>query len=143
MEMIVIIVIISVTATGLFSVLVLGVGHSADPMLRVQAIAVAQGYLEEVLLKSYNDPDGLPDAGGRANYDDVMDYNGLNDTAGALDQFGNPLVGLGLYNVSVTVIATTLGSGALLTPARRIDVAVTHDTQASLNITLIGFKTNY
>lgn len=143
MEMVVIIVVISISATGLFGVLALGVGRSADPMLQVQAIAIAQGYLEEILLKNYNDPDGLPDVGGRANYDDVVDYNGLNDTAGAQDQFGNPLIGLGQYNVGVTVTATNLGGGALLTPARRIDVVVTHDSQASLSINLTGYKTNY
>jgi MSHA pilin protein MshD len=140
-EMIVIIVVISIVAVALFGVFNTGVAHSADPMLRMQAVAIAQGYLEEAMLKAYTDPDeaetGCEEA-SRALYDDVRDYACVNDTGGALDQFGNPLAGLTAYNIDVNVTGDTIGGAA----TQRIDVIVTHASQP-LNITLTAHRANY
>src|SRR5687767_14560003 len=94
-EMIVIIVVISIVAVGMLGVFT-SVRSSADPMLRMQATAIAQGYLEEAMLKAFTDPDqaetGNCEAGEtRPTYDDVQDYNCVNDVGGPLDQLGNPL----------------------------------------------------
>jgi MSHA pilin protein MshD len=141
-ELIVILVVVSVALAALLGIFSNSVGRSADPMLRMQAIAIAQGYLEEALLKAYQDPDGgetgTCEEAGRDLYDDVQDYNCINDTAGAVDQFGNTLAGLGAYNVSVSVSATTLGAAN----AQQVVVTVTHDS-APLNITLTGFRAQY
>jgi type II secretory pathway pseudopilin PulG len=141
-ESIVIIVVISIAAVGLLGVFTKSVTHSADPMLRMQAAAIAQGYLEEAMLKSFTDPDqpetGTCEAGeARATYDDVQDYNCVNDTAGALDQFGAGLAGLGAYNVDVNVTAAAIGG----VPTQQIEVVVTHDSQAAAAVTLIGHRT--
>lgn len=145
-EMIVILVVVSIAAVALIGVFTTSVARSADPMLRVQAVAIAQGYLEEALLQPYQDPDGgetgTCEEGARVNYDDVQDYDCINDTGGALDQFGNPLAGLGAYNVDVTVSGTNLGPGGQQVPAQRVDVTVTHDSQP-LTMTLTGYRTNY
>jgi MSHA pilin protein MshD len=121
------------------------VSKSADPMIDQQAISIAQAYLEEILLKPYSDPDGGEtgscEEASRVQYDDVADYDCVNDTAGALDQFGNSLAGLGAYNVAVSVTATNIGAPAVA--ARRIDVTVTHDAYSSLNMTLTGYRTAY
>jgi MSHA pilin protein MshD len=146
-ESIVIIVVISIAAVGLLGVFSTSVRHSVDPMLRMQATAVAQGYLEEAMLKAFTDPDqvetGSCEAGeGRSTYDDVQDYNCVNDNidgTGALDQSGNPLPGLGAYNVDVNVGGGVIGG----VPTQRIDVIVTHDTQAGAAITLTGHRTGY
>jgi type II secretory pathway pseudopilin PulG len=143
-ESIVIIVVISIVAVGLLGVFTKSVTHSADPMLRMQAAAIAQGYLEEAMLKAFQDPEdasGEPacEEAGRALYDDVQDYDCINDTAGALDQFGASLAGLGAYNVDVVVTADTIGGR----PAQRIEVVVTHDTQGAAAVTLIGHRTPY
>lgn len=140
--MIVITVVISIVAVALFGVFTTNVARSADPMLRVQAVAIAQGYLEEAMLKAFTDPDqaetGNCEASEtRSTYDDVRDYNCVNDTAGALDQLGNPLAGLGDYNVDVNVAGDAIGGVA----TQRIDVIVTHDSQP-LSITLTGHRAN-
>lgn len=140
-ELIVILVVVSVALAALLGIFSNSVGRSADPMLRMQAIAVAQGYLEEALLKAYQDPDQPEtgcEEGSRDLYDDVQDYGCINDTTGAVDQFGNTLAGLGAYNVSVSVSATTLGAAN----AQQVTVTVTHDS-APLNITLTGFRAQY
>lgn len=141
-ELIVIIVVVSVALAALLGIFSNSVSRSADPMLRMQAIAIAQGYLEEALLKAYQDPDGgetgTCEEASRDLYDDVQDYNCVNDTAGAVDQFGNTLAGLGAYNVSVTVSPDALGAAN----AQRVDVTVTHDS-APLNIILTGYRAQY
>lgn len=144
-EMIVILVVVAIAAAGLTGVFIHAVSRSADPMLTMQAVAVAQGYLEEALLQPYADPDGGEtgscEEGARQNYDDVQDYDCINDTAGALDQFGNPLAGLGAYNVSITVTGVNLGSGNPAA-AQEVVVSVTHDSLPTA-ITLTGYRGNY
>ena len=144
-EMIIAIVVLAAAVSGIMFAYVQNVSKSADPMIRQQAIIIAQAYLEEILLKSYSDVDGGEtgscEEASRAQYDDVADYDCVNDTAGALDQFGNSLAGLGEYNVAVSVTSTNIGAPAVA--ARRIDVTVTHDAYASINMTLTGYRTAY
>jgi MSHA pilin protein MshD len=144
-EMIVILVVIAIVSVGLFGVFMRAVSGSADPMLNMQAIAIAQGYLEEALLQPFSDPDGgetgTCEEGARQNYDDVQDYNCINDTGGALDQFGNPLAGLGTYNVSIAVTPVNLG-GANPAAAQQVVVNVTHDSLPN-TVTLTGYRANY
>jgi MSHA pilin protein MshD len=144
-EMIIAIVVLASAVSGIMFAYVQNVSKSADPMIDQQAISIAQAYLEEILLKPYSDPDGGEtgscEEASRVQYDDVADYDCVNDTAGALDQFGNSLAGLGAYNVAVSVTATNIGAPAVA--ARRIDVTVTHDAYSSLNMTLTGYRTAY
>ena len=145
-EMIMAIVVLTAAASGILFAFAQNTARSADPMIRQQAIIIAQAYLEEIMLKPYNDPDGgetgscEEGAGNRIQYDDVADYSCINDTAGAVDQFGNSLAGLASYNVSVSVATTTIGAPAVA--ARRIDVTVTHDSQP-VNIIITGYRTSY
>jgi MSHA pilin protein MshD len=112
---------------GVLSLLATG---SADAMVRNQAVAIAQAYLEEIRLKDFN-ANGVP--GSRALYDDVSDYNGLTDV-GARDQFGASISGLGSYTVRVTVANSTLSGAAM----KRIDVNVQHS--AGVNMTLSAYR---
>ncbi len=81
---------------------------------------------------------------GRSVFDDVCDYNGLNDV-GARDQTGAGVIpGLENYTVGVTVN----DSGVVLNGLNgsngqvvRIDVTVTHSTGATMGLT--GYKTNF
>ena len=80
---------------------------------------------------------------GRSVFDDVCDYNGLNDV-GAEDQNGNPILGLGDYTVDVTVIdaaASLNGLNGNAGQVVRIDVDVTHTTGATMGLS--GYKTNF
>lgn len=142
-ELIVSIVIVSVSVTGIMMVISNTSRASADPMLRTQATAVAEAYLEEILSQALNDPDTTETGGAeagetRATYDDVSDYHGLADTGGALDQNGNPITGLEGYNVSVSVTASSVGGEA----SKRIEVSVGHDAVAGLSIVITAHRVN-
>ncbi len=51
-ELIVAIVVISIALVGVLSVINYTTLHSADPVLRHQAIAIAEAYMEEISLKT-------------------------------------------------------------------------------------------
>lgn len=145
-EMVITIVVLATGVSGILFSFTQNIGKSADPMINQQAIIIAQGYLEEVLLKPYDDPDGGEtnscEAGEtRILYDDVADYGCINDTAGALDQFGASFTGLASYNVAVNVSTVNIGTPAVT--ARRIDVEVTHDTETAMKVILTAYRTAY
>lgn len=156
-ELIVFIVIVSVAIVGVLSVLNLTVAKSADPMIRKQALAVAEAMLEEILTKDYqNDPADPANASAtlgctpsttprcspntvldRPNYNDVDDFNAWNQT-GVYQVDGTPAPVLGTYTVTVGVAATTLGIPAVA--AKQVTVTVTGGAES---ISLAGFRTNY
>jgi len=136
-ELVVAIVIVSVGAVGLLSVYSTSVRYGADPMVRKQAMALADSILEEVLLKPYEDPDGLPNTveASRALFDDVDDYNGVNETISATGPiFLSMPAGLYGYGVRVDVVGATLGSVA----AKRVTVTV---SRGGDSITMTGYRT--
>jgi MSHA pilin protein MshD len=135
-ELVVSMVIISVALSGILLLLNTTILHSSEPLIQHQSLAIAEAYLEEILLKEYSDPGG-PFESGRPDFDDVADYNGLHDV-GARDQF-NSSVGLNDYTVDVSVTADSLGTPAV--NAWRVDVTVTHINGFSM--TLRGFRTSY
>ena len=143
-ELIVAMVVISVALVGVMSVINYTTLHSADPVLRHQAIAIAEAYMEEVTLKSYLDPDddALCPAkeGARSLYDNVCDYNGLNNN-GVVDQNGAAIAGLGSYTVGVTVKNANYGPGGSVVAGLKIDVTVTDPAGESLVLT--GYRANY
>jgi len=133
-ELLVTIVILAIAVSAFMMIVSDSVSRSADPMLRTQASAIGHAYLEEILSKQYTDPDGV---GGesRANYDDVMDYNGLNDV-GARDINGNAVPTLAGYTVTVSVTDSAV-SGQ---PMRRIQVNVTEP--GGDIISMVGYRGN-
>jgi MSHA pilin protein MshD len=134
-ELVISLVVISIALGGVLMVMNYTVQHSADPMLQHQAVAIAEAYLEEVLLRSYNDPDGTDAGETRSTFDDVEDYDGLNDAV-ARDQEGTAIAGLASYSVLVTVDDEILNGIA----AKRVTVTVNHPS--GINLSLSGFKTN-
>ena len=138
-ELIVAMVVISVALVGVMSVINLTVLHSADPVLRQQSIAIAESYMEEISLKNYTDPD-TDGEGSRALFDDVDDYDGLND-AGAHDQNGHLISGLESYSVKVSVSPQNYGPAGMFVAGLKIDVSVTDVNGESL--TLTGYRTDY
>jgi len=136
-ELIISMVVISIALTGVFTVMNFTVSHSADPIIQHQAIAIAESYLEEILLQGYENPaDGYAGV-NRNQFDDVDDYNGLTDT-GVHDNQGNLLTPLSNYNVAVTVSsAVTLTDGIL---AKKITVTV---SGIGSSLSLVGYRVNY
>ncbi len=146
-ELVVTIVVLSVALGGVLLAINQSVRGSADPMLQQQGVAVAEAYLEEILLRDY-DEDAVPgtsqsegawgpEAGEtRGDYDDVNDYHGLSDN-GARGQDGAAIAGLGAYQVQITVTPLTLGA----VPLARVAVTVRHSGAG--DYTLVGYRSGY
>ena len=137
-ELIVSIVVIAVAVTGVLLAVQFSTRHSADPMIRQQAVAIADAYMEEIMLQPYEDPGGSDS--GRSTYDDVFDYNGTTDKP-PKDQTGSKLSELENYEVTVEVNdATDFGPDD--TTAAQIEVTVENDA-ADVSFTLTGYKAKY
>ena len=117
-------------------------------LLGLKALAIADAYLEEILLRAFYDPD-LGAGGGscpaaeasRPLFDNVCDYNGLDDL-GARDQDGNAIAGLGAYRVRVSVDTTsTLNTLSGSSNVLRTDVRVTHPNQ--IDLSLSGYRARF
>jgi len=135
-ELIISIVIISIALIGILSVVNLSAQHSADPVVRQQAIAIAESYLEEILLLPVVDPDGIDEGSNRTLFDNVTDYNNLNDV-GATDQNDKTISGLENYTITVAVNNNVAISGVNMA-----EVVVTV-TRAATVISLTGYRANY
>lgn len=99
-ELVITIVIIGIALAALTNSLFSGVGRNADPLWQAKATHLAQAYLDEILAMRYqeNSPIGggaingcaeegpeADEAGNRSLFDDVDDYDGLNESADFLD----------------------------------------------------------
>jgi MSHA pilin protein MshD len=161
LEVILFIVIVSVGLAGVLTVFSTGVRSSADPMIRKQAILIAEATMNEIMQKSFqNDPADPANTSAtlgctpntapitcaanswanRPNYNDVDDYNGFNQT-GILQIDGSTAVnGLANYTLQINVAGAAL-SGIAAANAKRIVVTVTNGGTESVNLT--GYRTNY
>jgi len=115
-ELVVSIVVIAVGVTGVLMAIQFTTGHSADPMLRQQAVAIADSYMDEILLHSY---------------DEVQDYDGTNE---------DPSSELSDYTVQVNVTEIDdFGPDDSMT-AQKVQVSVQHDSYDA-GFSLTGYKT--
>src|SRR6266850_2108269 len=80
-ELIVLIVVISIALAGVMLAFSAAVRNSADPMVTKQALAIAEGLLDEIQLSSYAAVAGT--GPNRQDFNDVQDYN-LYTTAGGM-----------------------------------------------------------
>lgn len=153
-ELVISIVVIAVAITGILSVMNRTTASSADPMVKSQAVAIAEGYLEEILLQDFNDVDGEVGE-NRATFDDVDDYNGLVDNGCLLataqcplgtcpcDQNGTPNNTLLGYTIIVNVTQDGAGLNGLANNAHayRVDVRVQH--AGGVDIPVSGYRSCY
>jgi len=136
-ELIVFIVIVSVGLTGVLSALNVSVRGSADPVLAKQALAIAEGLLEEIMSKNYSDPDGTNTGETRASYDDIDDFKTADVS---LDLLGNSYTAAG-YTPSVAITdITDLGPTGNQVNAKQISVSVSY---AGGSISLTGYRASY
>ena len=134
-------VVVSTTVLALAGSVLLGTlgyinSNSGTAMLQAQAQSIAAAYLNEITEKSFTDPDGINGEASRCLYDDINDYNGLDD-ASARDCFGNVIAN---FHVTVAVVASAL-NGVPAGNSRRIDVTV--DYGSGQRVVLSGFRMNY
>ena len=159
-ELIVALVVLSVGVTGFLILINQTTKDSVDPLLRVQANAIAQSYLEEILSQAFCDPDfstdcptactvsacgacTVPDA-GRPDFNDICDYQNLPDTV-VRDRNNVAIAGLGDYQVVVTIVDGGASLGGLLGAdgeVVRVDVTVTHPGLPG-SVTLSGYRVNF
>jgi MSHA pilin protein MshD len=139
-ELVVAITVVAIAVTTILGLIGNIAFNSADAMVRQQAIAIAQAYLDEITQRWVVDPSGTPPNTGRGSWDLVDQYNNLADV-GAHDQFGTLISSLSAYNVNVSATPTAALTGVPSAAARRIDVTVTYSPNGS--VTLSGYRTNY
>lgn len=165
-EVIMFIVIVGIAVGAILMVFANTTRASADPLIRKQALAIAESLLEEIRLMpfTYCDPDdanaatagnaagcaSLPEAmgpePGEARYsaltpfDNVNDYNGFTMAGGIRDITNTLIVGLDAYSASVAITPIAFG-GLAVDEALRITVTVTGP--GNNVVTLDGIRTRY
>lgn len=166
-ELIVFIVIVSVGLAGVLMVLNATAAKSADPVVRKQALVIAESLLEEIALMpfTYCDPDDplagtatsaaactTPESvaapgpeGGESRhstttpFDNVNDYHGLVMT-GIRDLTGATITGLEAYAASVSVVRGGLG---FADPDAVALVSVTVTGPGRESVTLSRYRVRY
>jgi MSHA pilin protein MshD len=139
-ELVVAIVIVSIASIAILAAMSWTLQRGVEAMVRQQAVAVAEAYLEEIVLQPVALPTGGGTPVGRASFNDEDQYNGLSDV-GAHDQYGIAIASLTGYNVSVAVAQTTALTGITASNARQINVTVTDPNGAT--VVLTGYRANY
>ncbi|KAB7622632.1 prepilin-type N-terminal cleavage/methylation domain-containing protein [Alkalilimnicola sp. S0819] len=140
-ELIVSIVIISVALTGVLLAINRATRLSVQPMVQAQAVAVAESYLDEILMRAWRDPDdpsdGCASPGAEAgetrdSFDDITDYHGLEIDGRVRNQFGELIQELAAYRVSISISCADLGDiTAASGQAARIEVQVRNTALAT------------
>jgi MSHA pilin protein MshD len=133
-ELVIAIVVIGIAVSSVLGMMSAQATRSAEAMIREQASTIASAYLNEILLKNF----AGPVRPSRATFDNIGNYNNLLEPAS--DQLGNPVAGLGLFQVSVTVGAGNLNGITLATDVQLINVTVTHPSGVS--VLASGYLTN-
>jgi MSHA pilin protein MshD len=142
-ELIMFIVIISIAVAGILLVMNKVSGHSADALVRKQALAVAESLLEEIELQDFISASGATNAVTQANraseYHIVSNYNNFA-TSGIFPVSGVVIAGLANYNASVAVSGVALGNIAAASSVL-ITVSVTDPQNNAILIS--GYRTAY
>jgi len=143
-ELIIFMVIVGVAMAGIISAINFNVQHSADPVVKKQALAIAESMLEEVTLQNFSDPDGLPNIveASRDLYDDIDDYHNYSRNGiSFVNAPSTTITGLEDYTVSVKIDSAANLNGINGGKAKRITVTVT----GPLNTTVLleGYRTDY
>jgi len=142
-ELIIFIVIISIALTGILLVMNQVTAHSADPLLRKQAMAAAESLLEEIELQDFPAASGAVTAGpvtqaNRTGYHTVSEYNSFATTGIYALTGVAPIAGLENYKASVSVVDQALGA---VVAGSAVRITVTVATPQNENVTLDGYRT--
>lgn len=133
-ELIVSMVIITVAVSGVMALFVGTTSSSADPMIRAQQLAIAQSYMDEIMMQPYSN-DGA--TSGRENYNEVDDYNAI--TAGGSDSACSAL-SCGIRNQFADIIDMDSNGDDLAGYAVEVNVAVCTNALCASELTNIGAK---
>jgi len=145
-ELVIFMVIVGIAMAGIISSINFNIQHSADPVVKKQALAIAEALLEEVMLENFSDPDGLPNVveASRDLYDDIDDYNNYSRNGiSSINEPATTITGLENYNVSVVVDSTVDLNGVNGGKAKRITITITVTGPLNTTVLLEGYRTNY
>ena len=131
-ELIIFIVIVSVGLAGILLVMNSVVKSSADPMVRKQALVLADGIVEEIMLKAYAHDTSAASGTDRATYDNVDDYNGLTQTS-----FTEWPPELSVYSVAIVVTAPLSLNGVTM---KKVTVTVSRQNDI---FSISAYRANY
>jgi MSHA pilin protein MshD len=151
-ELIMFIVIVSVGIVGILLVMNVTVKSSADPMVRKQALAMAESILGEVLAKDFANPTGgyaettPATCENRSLYDDVDDYGCFDGSTDSKMIHGDetlgstPIPALAAYRATVTIDAAAALGAIPAGETKKITVSVTGGGES---LQAWGYRTNY
>lgn len=143
-ELIVTIVIISITFVVFFSAIRFLNIQSTNPNQQKQMFFIAQSFMEEIYIKPTTKPtDGFTGpftSSNRSQFDSVSDYNGYNEV-GIVNLLNQPIPQLSNYSVSITVSPITLNPGAI--PSFEINITVNHIDPNITPLNMKGYKVQY
>lgn len=147
-EALLFIVIVSVALAGVLSVMNFTTLHSADPLIRKQAIVVAESLLEEIMQHNFSNPiggfGGVASQANRPLFDDIGDYNGFATTGIFPIDSATPIPALARYNAAVRVADTALGPAGAQIPAASVKlITVTITGPDNVPIMLSGYRSAY
>lgn len=144
-ETVLFVVIVSVALAGVLSVMNYTTLHSADPLIRKQAIVVAESFLEEIAQHNFSNPSGAATPANRAMFDDIGDYNGYaSNGIYTIDDASTPIPALAKYNAAVSVVDTTLGPAGAQIPAGSVKlITVTITGPDNVPVVLSAYRSAY
>lgn len=143
-ELIMFVMIVSIALAGILLVMSQTTAHSADALIRKQALTVAESLLEEIELQPFSGVFAGPyTQANRTSFDSVFNYNGFA-TTGVLPADGTPTAvpGLGNYNVAATVTVLPAAWGTI-PAASAVQITVTVTDPAGQITAATGYRTNY
>lgn len=96
-------VVLSMAAAAVIVPFTAGAQCTAEDARLTVAVGLAEGLMEEILSKSFSDPEAS-EAGetGRSNWDDMDDYNGYSEAAGEIAGFDGAVVAADSAAVALT-----------------------------------------
>ena len=158
-EVVMIIVILGIIMPGIMLYFITGVKDSAIPQKRTTAVFLAEALVEEIKSKGWDETASISNCStdasstlgfevgeGRLTYDDVDDFNGLNNTPIPQNSQGANMTDYQGYGQSVAVMYVNSGDldtdAATRTCYKRIAVTIT-DTTTNESIELVTLRTSY
>jgi MSHA pilin protein MshD len=164
-EVIIFILIVGIAAGGILMVFASTTRASADPLIRKQALAIAESLLEEIRLMPFTfcdtddpavttatSPAGCatpevmgPEAGetryaALTPFDNVNDFNGFAMAGGILDITNTTITGLSAYSAAIAITPIVF-VGIVATEAQQITITVTGP--GNITVTLDGIRTRH
>jgi MSHA pilin protein MshD len=166
-ELVVFIVVLAIGVSGVAILFNQMTRSSVDPVVRKQALAIANSLLEEVELQpfTYCDPDdpavrsaaspaacATPEAVGPEagetryadpRFDNVNDYDGFSMSGGIRDITNTAVPGLGAYSASVSVQPLAAGELPGIPVGEGLRITVSVSGPANINVVLQGYRLRY